>query len=362
MSAFASSAAAVRRGKTEAPPGYERHSVDEYRPAGSPPLGAIWYVDTKTGAATSPEFDEEAAILAAWRLEARMRGDVIKPILKYPGAKWNCAEWIISHFPAHKHYVEPYFGSGAVFFNKSPAAHEVINDLSGDVVNLFRVIRERGEELAAAVEMTPWAREEYERSYELTEDPLERARRLLVRIWQSHAASGAQSAKPSGWFHNGVMERSPYANTIGRLRRLTPLILEVSDRLRDAEINNIPALECVSYYTKDSVLIYADPPYLTATRSKNLYTHEMTDADHAALLDALDAHPGSVVLSGYHCELYDTRLAHWHTREKRVQAEKGNIRTEVLWLNQTCIDRLGYGPLFATAHPSGAALTNTEGD
>jgi DNA adenine methylase len=79
----------------------------------------------------------------------------IKPILKYLGAKWNCASWIISHFPAHAHYVEPYFGSGAVFFNKQPAKHEVINDLSGDVVNLFRVIRDSAPDLAALIEMTP---------------------------------------------------------------------------------------------------------------------------------------------------------------------------------------------------------------
>jgi DNA adenine methylase len=94
------------------------------------------------------------------------------------------------------------------------------------------------------------------------------------------------------------------------------------------------------------VLIYADPPYPLSTRSGKMYQHEMTDADHLTLLDALDAHPGPVVLSGYHCALYDDRLRHWSTREKQAQAEKGNTRTEVLWLNQTCIDRLGYGPMF----------------
>lgn len=265
----------------------------------------------------------------------------IKPILKYPGAKWNCAEWIISHFPPHKHYVEPYFGSGAVFFNKQPAAHEVINDLSGDVVNLFRVIRERGEELAALIEMTPWAREEYERSYEPCDDALERARRFVVRVWQ---ANSADLTARVGWRNVGPQGN---ASTSAVWRGVPERVLLLADRLKDAEIERTPAVDIIARYATPERLIYADPPYPLATRTGALYQHEMTDADHAALLDTLDAHPGPVVLSGYHCALYDDRLRHWHTREKRVQAEKGNTRTEVLWLNQTCIDRLGNGPLFA---------------
>lgn len=264
-----------------------------------------------------------------------------KPILKYPGAKWNCADWIISHFPAHAHYVEPFFGSGAVFFNKQPAKHEVINDLSSDVVNLFRVIREDGERLAALIEMTPWAREEYELSYEPCEDALERARRFVVRTWQ---ANSGDISKAVGWRNVGAMGN---ASTTAVWRGVPARVLALASRMKDAEIEKTPAIEIIKRYSTTERLIYADPPYPLSTRSGALYQHEMTDADHLALLDALDAHPGPVVLSGCHCALYDGRLRHWHTREKQVQAEKGNTRTEVLWLNQVCIDRLGFGPLFA---------------
>lgn len=267
----------------------------------------------------------------------------IKPILKYPGAKWSIADWIISHFPPHKHYVEPYFGSGAVFFNKPPVAHEVINDLSGDVVNLFRVIREQGEALAALIEMTPWAREEYELSYEPAEGALERARRFVVRVWQGQNAKIDTS---TGWRSNGFSPTGPGTPPIAQWLQMTDRLRPLIDRIRIAEIDNRPAIDLISRAREIGVLIYADPPYPLSTRNGKMYQHEMTDADHAALLDALDAHPGPVVLSGYHCNLYDDRLRHWHTRERRVQAEKGNIRTEVLWLNQTCIDRLGYGPMF----------------
>jgi DNA adenine methylase len=266
----------------------------------------------------------------------------IKPILKYPGAKWNLAPWIISHFPAHAHYVEPYFGSGAVFFNKAPAKHEVINDLSGDVVNLFRVIREDGERLAALIEMTPYSREECAIAHQVVNDPLERARRFIVKTWQAHGAGEARGG--TTWSHSLIGDR--YVERPAMWRAIPPRVLAVIERLRDAEIEHRSAAEMIPDYAAPNALIYADPPYPLSTRNGKMYQHEMTDADHLTLLDALDAHPGPVVLSGYHCALYDERLRHWHTREKQAQAEKGNTRTEVLWLNQTCIDRLGYGPMF----------------
>lgn len=265
---------------------------------------------------------------------------IIKPILKYPGAKWNCAEWIISHFPAHKRYVEPYFGSGAVFFNKKPAAYEVINDLSGDVVNLFRVIREQGDRLAALVEMTPWAKEEYQQSYQICDDSLEQARRFVVRSWQTHGAR-IQRQKAVSW------RRCSDSNEQCReWRSLPSRISAIVDRLRLTEIENDTALKIIGRNVAADTLIYLDPPYVWGTRNEKQYQHEMTDADHAVLLDALDQHPSPVVLSGYHCALYDNRLAHWTVKEKKVQAEKGNTRTEVLWLNPICVERLGYGPMF----------------
>lgn len=272
----------------------------------------------------------------------------IKPILKYPGAKWNLAEWIISHFPAHKHYVEPYFGSGAVFFNKQPAAHEVINDLSGDVVNLFRVIRERGEELAALIEMTPYSRQEYYESRETVDDPLERARRFICLIWQSHASSGLLNKK-GGWWHMVTGDR--YVTPVSTWLHIPNTLRGAIQRLRSVEIECKPAIDIIKSFNSGDCLVYADPPYPLSTRAGKMYQHEMTDADHAQLLDTLDAHPGPVVLSGYHCALYDDRLKHWHVREKQAQAEKGDTRTEVLWLNQTCVDRLGYGPMFDGVTP-----------
>lgn len=252
----------------------------------------------------------------------------IKPITKYPGAKWQLAEWILSHLPPHVHYIEPYAGSLAVFFNKQPAPHEVVNDLDDRIVNFFKVVRERGEELAQLIELTPYARSEYYASYEETGDPLEDARRFLVRSWQAH---GFKMYCRTGWRNNGVKSLQPVTvlwNDVPRRIRV------VINRLKQAEIESTPAIALIERYNAPDALIYADPPYPLSTRkNRKLYRHEMTDDDHLLLLDTLDRHAGPVVLSGYHCELYDKRLSHWRAIEQSARADKGGTRTEVLWLN-----------------------------
>lgn len=267
----------------------------------------------------------------------------IKPILKYPGAKWSSATWIAGNLPTGcNHYLEPYCGSAAIYFAlpKRPR-HAVLNDISNDIVNLLSVIRECGDELAYRISLTPWSRAEYHLSYEQISDPLERARRFLVRTWQANSADLSACV---GWRNCGKVDAG--SSPVPQWRKLPVNIVLAADALLHAEIDNRPAIDVIGRYASPDVLIYCDPPYPLSTRHGKLYQHEMTDADHAALLDALDAHPGPVVLSGYHCALYDDRLGHWTAKEKRVQAEKGNTRTEVLWLNPVCVERLGYGPLF----------------
>ena len=269
----------------------------------------------------------------------------IKPILKYPGAKWSRAPWIIKHFPEHTRYLEPYAGSAAVFFGKDPVEHEVLGDTNRSLTNLFEVIRERAEELAWMIEMTPWSEDEYasyERpgQYDGSGNALEDARRFLVRTWQAH---GTKLGSTCGWRHKGIASNS---STTRLWRKLPERILAVVDRLKDAEIRNRPALELIEYYRHPSYLIYADPPYLLSTRTYNLYPNEMTDSEHMQLLDALDNHPGPVVLSGYAHPLYDERLGHWDRLSMLALAEHGQARTEVLWLNQKAA-RCQQLPLFA---------------
>lgn len=263
-----------------------------------------------------------------------------RPLLKYPGAKWSAASWIVPQLPAHEIYLEPFFGSGAIFFNKEPARLETINDRDHNVVNLFRVIREKPGELAQLIALTPWAREEYEvacmalEALEACEPPecdVYAARLFLVRCWQ---AFGTLTGQKTGWRHSAT-GRAPampqqWANVPQR-------ITEAAGRLLDAQIECADAVELIRKHNDPKCLVYADPPYMPGTRRKSIYAVEMNEAQHMELLEALTAHTGSVVLSGYDNEPYNRRLAGWRRVEKKSAAERGQARVEVLWIKEAAI-------------------------
>lgn len=252
------------------------------------------------------------------------------PITKYPGSKHRLAPFILQFLPEHRVYLEPFLGSGAIFFHKAPAIHEVLNDLDGDVVNLFRMIRDHGEELADLIEYTPWAREEYTvlKSATPSDSPLENARRFLVRCWQAH---GVRTDQFTGWRRVGPKGD---AATVALWKQLPARLRHVIDRLRDAEIECTDALELIEAYGRYShCAMFVDPPYIQTTRSNPYYKHEMNLDGHARLLETLDRCTCAVLLSGYAHPLYDERLAHWTRIGSNVQAEHGRARTEVLWLN-----------------------------
>lgn len=263
------------------------------------------------------------------------------PVLRYPGAKWNLAPWILQHLPKHHVYVEPFFGSGAVFFHKKPTRTEYINDLDGDIVNLFRVLREDTARLVELVEFTPWAREEYIGSFDITPDPLERARRTLVRFWQAYGGTAHGRGYRSGWRHDGPQSgvgkgvTSQWANMPARIQA-TAL------RLRHAMIENLPAIELLGRLNHENVLAYIDPPYVGRTRKwKAFYREEMLDeAVHRDLLEFLLDFRGMVVLSGYATDLYDTLLSDWLRVTRMAQTEQAGVREEVLWINPAAAKRL----------------------
>ena len=262
----------------------------------------------------------------------------IETVLRWPGSKWRLADWIISHMPPHEVYLEPFFGSGAVFFNKVPADTETINDLDGNVVNLFRVIRDNPIELAAMIEMTPWSRAEYDtvRSTMPRGNALEDARRFLVRCWQ---AFGAKTSMQTGW----AFDRTGTVYKPKLWARLPERILAVTERLKIAQIECMNAIDLIKEHNRSNTLIYADPPYLRCSRrNASLYRVEMGKEDeHIQLLDALLRHKGPVILSGYHSELYTTTLDGWEMRSAMARTEKGLPANEVIWLNPVATRSLG---------------------
>lgn len=254
-----------------------------------------------------------------------------RPVLRYHGGKWRLAPWITGFFPSHQTYVEPYGGGASVLLRKARSYAEVYNDLDGEVVNLFRVLRNPAlaRELVRQVRLTPYAREEHELSYLTDGDPVEQARRLLVR---SFMGFGSDGIKRKTGFRGNVLRTgtTPAGDWTGM-----PAVLEQTvERLRGVVIENLPALDVLAKYDHPAALHYVDPPYPHETRGDdNRYRYEMKRADHVRLAEVLHQVKGYVVLSGYACEMYDHELyADWQRVERATHADGARDRVEVLWL------------------------------
>lgn len=254
----------------------------------------------------------------------------MKAVMKYPGSKWGLAKWIISHFPEHHSYLEPFLGSGAVLFNKPRSHIETVNDLDGNVVNLFEWIREDPERLAHEIYYTPYSRKVYEDAFTTEpEDSLQKAVNFYIRLQMGHGFR--TKGEKVGWKNDVQGRERAYAAK--DWCELPDRIVEVAERLRGVQIECKPAVELIKRFNYPNVLIYADPPYMLGTRHGKQYRCEMDDQDHKELLDVLIAHKGPVLLSGYDSPLYIDRLRGWHREEAVSYSQTASKRKEVLWMN-----------------------------
>ncbi|MDC7683236.1 DNA adenine methylase [Asticcacaulis sp. BYS171W] len=273
-----------------------------------------------------------------------MTSAITHTALRYHGAKFRLAPWIMSFFPAHRTYVEPFGGAAGVLLRKQPAYAEVYNDLDGEVVSFFRVLRDPAQraELEHVLTLTPYAREEFKVAYEPAANDIERARRLCIR---SHMGFGsaATSGQPVGF---RIDTARPYGTAQAVWARYPETLATVGQRLAGVLIENRPAERIISDHDRPDTLFFVDPPYLHSTRKLGesaCYRHEMTEADHVALLGRLKVVKGMVVLSGYRSDLYADLLSDWISHEKQTAAASGRgsaTRTEVVWLNPTCAEAL----------------------
>jgi len=256
-----------------------------------------------------------------------------RPAIRYHGGKWKLAPWIISHFPAHRIYVEPYCGAASVLLRKPRVYAEVLNDTDGDIVNLFRVLRDerKARRLQRALELTPFARAEFELAYQPCADPIERARRLVCRAAMGFGAN-AVSTQSTGFRNNTMRAGSTPTHDFASWPAHMPALVS---RLRGVVIENRPALEVLKIFDTPETLFYVDPPYPLSTRNKrNRYRNEMTDDEHRALAQCLHTLQGQVIISGYPCELYDRELfPDWQRIEHKAFADGARKRVEVLWLS-----------------------------
>lgn len=256
--------------------------------------------------------------------------------IRYHGGKFRLAPWIIKQMPEHVCYVEPFGGAAGVLLQKPRSYSEVYNDLDGEVVNLFRVLRnpELNQRLQDACRLTPYSRDEFCHAQAPATDSVERARRMVVRACMGFG-SAAGIGGNSGF--RGDSKRK-YATAAHLWERYPENLAALCQRLQGVIIENKDALSVMRAHDAETTLHYIDPPYVPETRvqGNRYYAHEMTVEGHEQLLAVARTMTGMVMISGYDAEVYNDMLSGWAKTEKasRISAGRGTkVRTECLWLN-----------------------------
>jgi len=265
-----------------------------------------------------------------------------RPVLRWHGGKWRLAPWILSHFPPHRVYVEPFGGAASVLLRKEPSHAEVYNDLDGGVVELFRILRDerRAAEFTRQLRLTPFARQEFLAAYQDSDDPIEAARRLVIRAFMGHgsdSASGVVSGFRANSNRSGTTPAHDWANYPDALRATI-------ERLRGVIVEQRDACEVMRQHDAPTTLHYLDPPYVHETRTwmlsgkgKGNYRYELDNAGHERLLETAVDVEGMVLISGYAHEIYESALGEWRRVETQAHADGARPRTEILWINpQAC--------------------------
>lgn len=283
-----------------------------------------------------------------------------RPILRYHGGKARLGAWIVGHFPAHRTYIEPYGGAASVLLQKERAYAEIYNDLDGEVVNVFRVMRDpvKAEVLTTLLRLTPFAREEFEAAYQPGEEAtdIERARCTIVKSFMGFGSASIHDLRPRGMRTAASTWRPPtgFRNNSDRSgttpaqdwRNYPDHLAFFCQRLQGVVIENRRAIEVIMQHQRPDALIYCDPPYLHETRSgfrwpsDRQYTHEMTEGDHRDLAAVLRASPAKVIVSGYQSELYDELYHDWLKVQKSTHSERAKERVETLWINWAADEQL----------------------
>ncbi|WEH90026.1 DNA adenine methylase [Acinetobacter soli] len=261
------------------------------------------------------------------------------PVIRYHGGKFRLADWVIRHFPKHTCYTESFGGAAGVLLQKPRAYAEVYNDLDGEVVNLFRVLRNEDDrnKLIELLVFTPYSRIDFQEAWEPCDNSIEKARRLIIRAQMGFGSAGASK----GITGFRIDTKRAYGTAQSLWVTYPNHLADVGQRLSGVLIENRPAIQILRDHDGAETLHYVDPPYVHDTRysgakTGRVYRHEMTDQDHEELLKVLLDLDGKVIVSGYPSELYNDYLGQWKRVDTSARISSGrgtDTRTECLWIN-----------------------------
>jgi DNA adenine methylase len=255
--------------------------------------------------------------------------------LTYYGGKQALARQIVPLMPEHRVYLEPFCGGAAILFAKERAERETINDADGRVMAFWRALRDRPDELAAAVAATPYGRAEWRASRVAGDDEdIEAARRLLVNVDQSFSRSRQSWSVPCIGDGRGRWQPGSWEN-------LPPKLVAAATRLQGVALEHGDALDLIPKWDRADAVIYIDPPYTGPLRTAPTKGYDVDDDGTlwTRLVDVLlEVQHAAVILSGYPCdeaERLDWRMV--PLRMKRtVQSRDGEAlpeAPEVVWLS-----------------------------
>jgi len=279
---------------------------------------------------------------------------IMSPVQWY-GGKGQMVKKIIPYIPEGYPYVEPYCGAASIFWHLNPPRKvEVLNDIYGEIINLFRVLQnpETFEELAHRLTWTLYSLDEFRKALTINldnSDSVTAAWACFVR--QNQGFAGGVARTEGHWGKAITATDRGMSGTSNRWRGRLHLLETWHDRLSRVQLDNRDALDVIKYWDTDNTVFYLDPPYVVSTRKeKNVYDYETDDNHHEKLIDILLKIKGQAVLSGYDTPLYQRLLeSGWKkieiktacnavakTRTSKIQgagsAFKHAPRTEVLWV------------------------------
>ena len=287
----------------------------------------------------------------------------------YYGSKMQIADQILRYAPLHTCWVELFCGSAALTMAKKATPVEIINDIDGDIVNVFRQLRENPDDLIRAVELTPYARAELTaaREDQSRATDIERARLFLCRSMM--AVNSIQAGAMGGFSFSNSIARTGKEMRVTRWNNYPAKIQTIAERLKCVRIENRDARELLRQFAdRPATLVYADPPYNVERASA--YVHDAKeDAFHAELLDLCNSVRCMIMLSGYDTPLYRDTLTEakgWELKTIDAYTAGTNgvrkARQEHLWLNSHAVEALRRGrlPVILTPKERQSRVVNPE--
>lgn len=266
---------------------------------------------------------------------------MIKSPINWYGGKYYMSKKITNIFPKHKIFVEGFGGAGHIILQKESSEIEVYNDIHEGLYLLFKILRdeEKSHKLIKQLQLTPYSRQEFLNCKDWIDDEndIEKVRKFYILTMQSVGSAG------KGWSYSKNLSRRGMSSTVSKwLGNIDKNMVDVIERLREIQIENLDILKLIKKYDNENTLFYLDPPYVKDSRvSKEAYKYEMDNEDHEKLIDSLLNIKGKVILSGYMNKIYK-RLEDngwknvflgdfskkWHTKNGGFNKGK-----EHLWVN-----------------------------